>query len=246
MSVRRFFIDPAQITGDEAVLTGAEAHHLTRVLRLPTGAAVSLLDGTGRVYEATVASISRDKARLRVLRVREEPAPASHLTLGVALLKGSKMELVIQKATELGVHAILPFHSRYCDLKPSAETRRERWLRVALEACKQCGRATPPVIGATREFAAFVQEEAGHEFKCILWEQAGENVRLRDLFAPGRPPGSALVLVGPEGGFLPEEAALAEHLGYRPLSLGTRILRAETAAIAAAAIFQYELDNLTL
>jgi 16S rRNA (uracil1498-N3)-methyltransferase len=247
--MRRFFVEPENIAGPAAVLNGAEARHISTVLRLSTGTVITLFDGSGSYFEALLTKISPARVEARILSITpyivapEDFSPALHLGLG--LLKGKKMDLIIQKTTELGITSLRPFRSQFCAAAEPAAGRLSRWQKIALEACKQCNRPKPPELHEVAEYkdllVAAGKEE--HGLKLIFWEEEGEKT-LQDSLASLHGAKSALILIGPEGGFSQDEVAAAVGAGYQPVTLGSRVLRAETAAITAAAILQYHLGNL--
>ena len=247
--MRRFFIDPENIAGAHAVLTGSEARHIHTVLRLATGTTVTLFDGSGSYFEALLTKISPSRVEARIISISPylaaEAGSHSSLHLGLGLLKGKKMDFIIQKMTELGIECIYPFRSDYCAAIDGAAGRLGRWRKIALEACKQCNRPKPPSLVETMDFKELLSLSGTekHELKLIFWEAEGQKP-LREILDPAPEAKSALVLIGPEGGFSSTEVAAAVAAGFQPVSLGRRILRAETAAIAAASILQYELGNL--
>lgn len=226
----RFFL-PAPPAAGRALLTGDEARHLGRVLRAQPGDTVILFDGRGRSWTARVDRIDRDAVSLDV--VAEQPAapPAGpRLTLAVALPKGDRQKWLVEKLTELGVHRFVSLDTTRGVAEGSAAAR-ARLERVVVEACKQCGRNTLMEIGESRPLAAILAETP-----------AGGRILIAD--PQGIPPaaitaadGDTIALVGPEGGFTPDELAAADAGGAIRVSLGPHILRVETAAIALAARF---------
>lgn len=236
--MRRFHVEPGAITGTTARLTGQEAHHLGRVLRLKPGARVTLLDPSGAQHEAVIERIDRTAVLLTIEASSEATPAGPPLHLGQGLLKGKKMDLVVQKATELGVTAIHPFVSQHTVARPSENEKESRWQRIALEACKQCNRPLPPHCHPIRDFASLLQEAAPFPQKLLFWEGSG-GIALQSCIDPTAPPASLFFLIGPEGGFSQTEHDLAVAAGFVPVTLGRRTLRAETAAIAAAAILQF-------
>jgi len=248
--MRRFFVDPENISGPIATLTGTEARHISTVLRLSTGAVITLFDGSGSYYEAELTKITPNRVEARIVAIAPyiEVANVSRPTLhlGLGLLKGKKMDFVVQKITELGIDSLRPFRSQYCAAQEPDGGRLSRWQKIALEACKQCNRPKPPdlhEIASFKDMLAFAGKE-GFDLKFIFWEEEGRK-NLQQTLAAGDTGKSSLVLIGPEGGFSPGEVADAVAAGYKPVSLGSRILRAETAVIAATAILQYHLGNLS-
>ena len=248
--MRQFFVTPENITGSTAVLTGQEARHISTVLHLSIGTAIILFDGSGTYYEAVLSKISLSRIEVKIISIipyidtGEDLHPGLHLALG--LLKGKKIEFVIQKTTELGIAGLHPFHSRYCVAKDHAENRLQRWQKIALEACKQCNRPKPPDINPTKNYTDLLSasSEDDYDVKLIFWENKKGQKTIREIFTPLTKINSAMILIGPEGGFSNEEVRQAIAAGYEPVTMGSRILRAETAAIAAVSIIQHELGNL--
>ncbi|HIJ91329.1 MAG: 16S rRNA (uracil(1498)-N(3))-methyltransferase [Desulfobulbaceae bacterium] len=244
MSLRRFFIHPTDITGKTAILTGSEAHHLRTVLRLTPGAPITFFDGTGTRYQARIEQILKDRVTATIIEQTRDLEPKVCLHLGQALLKGQKMDLILQKATELGVNAIWPFSSEHGIHKPQRETQLDRWQRIVLEACKQCDRAKPPEIHDTREITDLMAHPPPCDMRLIFWEHETRQTLHEALAAQDKDCRSAFFLLGPEGGFSENEVACAQKEGFTPVSLGPRILRAETATLTATAILQFSLGNL--
>ncbi|HUI24454.1 MAG TPA: 16S rRNA (uracil(1498)-N(3))-methyltransferase [Candidatus Kryptonia bacterium] len=234
----RFFVPHDAIVGDHAVLTGAERHHL-RVRRLRPGAHLELFDDRGREFDAVVERLSEERAELSLTecsgRNRESPLD---LTLAVACVKADKLDLVVEKATELGVTRIVIFTSARALASASAR-RVERWQRIAVSAAKQCGRSAVPVIEGPEAIAATAARTA--DLRLLCWESAATTTGLPERATT---PSSVLIAVGPEGGFIKEEVALFQRAGFHVVSLGPRILRAETAAIAAAVFAQQRWGDL--
>jgi 16S rRNA (uracil1498-N3)-methyltransferase len=244
MTLRRFFINQTDITGETAQLAGAEAHHLRTVLRLSPGDPITFFDGTGARYQARIEQILKDRVTATIIKHTQDPLPKVRLHLGQALLKGQKMDLVLQKATELGVDAIFPFYSQHGIHKPQREAQMERWQRIVLEACKQCDRAKPPEIHAPREITELMAHPPSCDAKLIFWEHESRQRLDEILGGEKKICRSLFFLLGPEGGFSEAEIVCARQEGFIPISLGQRILRAETATLAATAILQYTLGNL--
>jgi 16S rRNA (uracil1498-N3)-methyltransferase len=241
--VRRFYFDPASRSGDLVQLSPEQARHAVRVLRLKSGSRLELLDGLGTVYSA-VLTVSGEKVAARLDQVvvqAEESGRGPWVAQG--LLRGDKMDEVVQKCTELGVSRFSPLVTARCQGRPSPEQgvkKHDRWLRIAREACKQCLRPLPMQIDIPQELAQFLDKAPSWQeefFPLLFWEEE-KNSRLRGLagLAGERRP---LLLLGPEGGLTQGEAAAAADAGFRAVSLGTRILRAETATLAAVAIIQH-------
>jgi 16S rRNA (uracil1498-N3)-methyltransferase len=241
--LRRFYVSPDQVQGEEVWLDPEETRHLSRVLRLGVGARVMVCDGRGRLWEAVVQTVGPGRATLKLVK---EMAPWGEslleLTLGLGLAKGEALDTAIRQATEMGVKLILPFTSARSEkLTPERISRRRwRWLRVARESLKSCQRSYLPYIAPPQEFGAVLSgPEAA---KLIFWEEERGGGLKSCLDAPR--PASARVLIGPEGGFTPEEVAQARAAGYEVASLGPRRLKVETATMAALTLLQYAWGDL--
>ena len=240
MSRRRFHAPPNAFTNQTVTLTADEARHLRDVLRLKPGDEVYVFDGLGHEFRSTVSKLSRDEVELRIDAEVDPAKPESQLqlNLGVALLKGEKFDLVVQKATELGVTKITPLITRYADIHlrdaSDATKRVTRWQRIALEAAKQSGRAFVPEISLPVAFENLEIEGAAVMFS----ERGGEG--LESLPATT----SITALIGSEGGWADEEIETARARGFHVVTLGGRILRAETAAIAATVLMQHRFGDL--
>jgi 16S rRNA (uracil1498-N3)-methyltransferase len=240
MTRRRFHAPPNAFTQTTITLPADEARHLRDVLRLKPGDEVYVFDGLGHEFRSTVSNIRRDFAELHIDAEVEPAKPESQLqlNLGVALLKGEKFDLVVQKATELGVTRITPLSTRYADIHlrdaSDATKRVTRWQRIAIEAAKQSGRAFVPEITLPVAFEKVEVEGTGVMFS----ERDGEA--LESL--PGT--SSITALVGSEGGWTDEEIESARARGFHVVTLGGRILRAETAAIAVTVLMQHRFGDL--
>lgn len=254
MTRRRFFAATNAFAPDGSTveLASEEARHLRDVLRLERGDEVFVFDGEGREFRCTIKESGRNSATLFVEGQVEAARPESplRLTLGLALLKGEKFDLVVQKATELGVRRIIPVVTKLSDirLRDTADTARRvaRWQRIALEACKQSGRALLPEVASPVLCAAFIESGSSGEedWRVMFAERGGSglNETIENLQAQ---PLAVTALVGSEGGWADEEIALAASAGWSVVTLGGRTLRAETAAIAITAVLQHAFGDLT-
>lgn len=239
MTRRRFHAPPAafNVTDQTVTLAADEARHLRDVLRLKAGDEAYVFDGVGREFRCTV---TRQAAELHIEAEVEPAKPESQLqlNLGVALLKGEKFDLVVQKATELGVKRITPLVTRYADIhlrdQSDAAKRVTRWQRIALEAAKQSGRAFVPEISLPVAFDSLTSDGLGVMFS----ERSGEP------FETLPASGTITALVGSEGGWSDEELESARARDFHVITLGGRILRAETAAIIVAALLQHRFGDL--
>lgn len=242
----RFFLPHTSVRGNQAMLTGPELHHLRNVLRLREGDRVTLFDDQGEEHEGVIQRLSPGAAEVSLLgSFPSSPLPFS-LILAQGLLKGHKMDLVVEKATELGVSCILPFASSFtvASVPPARQKERTaRWQRIALSAAKQCGRKEIPRIEEPAPFADLPSLVPQDMPKILLWEKEGQ-VSLKDVAHDFPSLSSLLLVVGPEGGLSAEEVAFARTQRFSVVSLGRRILRAETAGIAAAALCQFLWGDL--
>jgi 16S rRNA (uracil1498-N3)-methyltransferase len=238
VSLARFFAPAAGATGDRILLPVDEAEHLTRVLRLSTGDRVRVFNGRGAEFEAVVDAADRDGVRLRIgARCAPAPEPRVAVTLAQAVLKGDKMDDVVRDAVMIGVAAIQPIVTARSEISIAAlsrSRRRERWERIAVSSAKQCGRAVVPTI---HEPCALTSTEIGVPRPVFVLVEPGvsSGVRLGDL--DPAIPAEATLVVGPEGGWTPEEVQAATALGSL-VTLGGRTLRADAMALVAlAALF---------
>ncbi|HEX8776341.1 MAG TPA: 16S rRNA (uracil(1498)-N(3))-methyltransferase [Pyrinomonadaceae bacterium] len=253
MSRRRFYAPPSAFDFGEMVVTLApdEARHLRDVLRLKRGDEAFVFDGEGREYRCRIVESGREGARLEIGEEVQSKPPESKLRLhlGVALLKGEKFDLVVQKATELGVTGIVPVLTKFADVRirddADAARRVVRWKRIALEAAKQSGRASLPEIAGPQPFTSVIESVAATVSECRLFfsERGGGGLdeALRQYLPALK---SVAALVGPEGGWADEEIEQARASGWNIITLGGHTLRAETAAIIVAALLQHRLGDL--
>ena len=255
--MRRFYVSPEEFgtrgAGASVVLSSEESRHLRDVLRLRAGDEARVFDGEGCEYACRVveAGRGREGAVLEVLGRVEPPSPESplELTLAVALLKGEKFDLVVQKATELGVARVVAVAAKRAEVRvrerEDAARRAARWRRLALEAAKQSGRARVPAVEGPVDFEELVggEHHAPPGLRVMFAERGGDP--LASLSADGGGTASrATALVGPEGGWEAEEVERARGHGWKIITLGGRVLRAETAAIAVAALLQHLRGDL--
>lgn len=241
--MRRFFVPPENLRIDPVPLTEEIVHHLGAVLRLPIGAEILLLDGEGRHCRCRLESLGRRAGSARRLECWREAEGALPVRLLQGLPKGDKMDLVLQKGTELGLSAFTPVLAERSVPVPAAERgekRRLRWERIIREAAQQSRRAHLPRLGPVLPLAEAL-EACGEELRLLLWEE--ESRPLAEVL-PAAAPRDVAVLVGPEGGFSAAEVAAARRAGFVPVGLGPRILRSETAGLAVAAVLQYLYGDL--
>jgi 16S rRNA (uracil1498-N3)-methyltransferase len=253
MSRRRLFVTPERLKGARLVLDGADHKYVARVLRARPGDALVLFDGVGAEVDAEVVRVGTRDAELALGARRAAPeatAPVA-ITLLVAVPRGARMELVVQKATELGVARIVPVVSGRSVARPEpGGARGGRWEKIAREAARQCGRADVPLVDEPTPLPDAVAAADLPELRLATWE-ATRGTSLRAALAaafgaapPAERPRGVALLVGPEGGLAADEIAAAEAHGFVAVTLGPRILRVETAAIAAVALAQAAAGGL--
>lgn len=242
MAERRRIYAPAAAFSDGALLLdGERLRHLRTVLRLAPGDEFSVTDGAGAEYVARIERLGRDQGRARIL-ARTAPGRESSLrvTLAQAISRAERFALVLEKAVELGVSGIIPVHSRRT--LPGAGAAPARWQRVVESAAAQSGRTVLPALHASRPFSDVVAERGAFDLGILLYEGAGDGLRGH---LEGRPaPATVLLAVGPEGGWSEREVDAARGAGFLVARIGPRILRTETAAIAAVAVLQHRWGDL--
>jgi 16S rRNA (uracil1498-N3)-methyltransferase len=247
----RVFVERDRFAADQITLSEEDHRYLTRVLRLEVGDLITIFDGQDGEADARIMRIGPRAVELRVEERRQIGAanrPA--LTLIQALAKGEKLDLVVQKATELGATRIMPVTSARSIPQLEAMRaigRRTRWQKIAREAARQCGRPDVPTIEAVTPLPTALHAISKDAFRLILWEGARSTTRLSEVLPPrgAERPHEVAVAVGPEGGFSPAEVETAKVAGFVPGGLGPRVLRTETAALAILSILQFRLGDLS-
>ncbi|MBI3804878.1 MAG: 16S rRNA (uracil(1498)-N(3))-methyltransferase [Nitrospirae bacterium] len=243
-----YFIRSAQVDQGHIIIRDQLTHHLRDVLRVEEGEILSLVDEQPKRYAARLIESSRSQLVLEIVREESPPPPLlPALHLGVGLLKGEKMEWVIQKATELGVARLTPLMTERAVVRPKSDRiahQQERWLKIVTEAAQQSGRWTVPKLDPPMAFKDFLAESRGNGLKFFFWEGAPPTSPQAEIASALKAfPKEGTLLIGPEGGWEKKEVDAAAEAGYRLLSLGSRVLRAETAVLAALAIVQYEIES---
>ncbi len=238
----RFFLSP-EAWGEHAVLTGDEAKHAAQVLRARRGDRLVVFDGFGRSAPAEILDVSRSEIRLALGEASIRPSATPSICLAQAVPKGKTMDLIIQKAVELGVSSIQPLITRHTVVQvgeDDASRKSAKWQRVALEACKQCGQDFLPEVLPAKNWGEWLPAADG-ELKVIaaLFPSARP---LREILRGAGSPGNITLLIGPEGDFSQDEGLAALSGGFQPASLGPIVLRAETAAFFAISAIQYEFS----
>jgi len=245
MRLTRVYAEGPLVAGKRVRLEGSAASHITRVLRLRVGASLTLFDGTGGEHEASIDKAAGGEVIVAVgERAAIERESPLQLTLAQGVSRGERMDLVVQKATELGVTQLLPVLTERSVVKLTAQQSDRKvnhWRAIAIAACEQCGRNRLPVIAPPVALGALFKSDAASGTRLLL--SPGGTANLRDLPRPAAG-GGLTVLIGPEGGLTDEEEETALAVGFTVVRLGPRVLRTETAAIAAIALLQREFGDL--
>jgi 16S rRNA (uracil1498-N3)-methyltransferase len=242
----RLFVEPQKLSDEIVVLAEEDHRYLTRVLRLDVGETVVLFDGKSVEASARITRIGPRALELKIEERRAVTAVARpHVTLIQALAKGDKLDYVVQKATELGVGRLIPVTTARAVARLEAGrslSRRARWQKIAREAARQSGRLDVPEVEAVTSLSTALSASAKEALKLFLWEGARQTTLRSSL--PHEPPQQIVIAIGPEGGFTVAEVEAARAAGFVAVGLGPRILRAETASLAALAILGYALGDL--
>lgn len=245
--MRRFYTE-ARIAIDQInVISGSNARHIDKVLRLKTGEIITIFDGKGCDYEAKIVSTSTNRVEVSVIRRISSPSePDVNITLAQAMLKGKKMDILVRQITELGIKRWLPFKCERSVPVPNRkkiQSRIERWETIVKESLKQCKRGSLTEICPVVSFEEMLTMGKTSDVKLIFWEN--ETHSLQEVLAnlPARCE-TIFAILGPEGGFSETEIQKAVSLGYQSVSLGPRVLKSETAALTVCALMQYIFGDL--
>ncbi|MFH2066814.1 MAG: 16S rRNA (uracil(1498)-N(3))-methyltransferase [Pseudomonadota bacterium] len=245
--MRRFSIQPRDINGSSAVISGDEANHIQNVLRLAPGHVIQLFDGTGATYKAVIDNLSPGKIQVTILeKIQPQTESPIRLVIALAMLKDKKMDHLIPSLTELGMTQFIPFIAERSVARPDSgrlTKRMDRWEKIATESLKQCKRNQTPKIGPVLSFPEVLAFGKTCNFRILFWENSRTPVRIPE---PGNDlSGHQIILVlGPEGGFSNNEIEQARQADFLLASLGPRILKTETAPIAACTIIQYLFGDM--
>jgi 16S rRNA (uracil1498-N3)-methyltransferase len=248
--MHRFYIAPENWNPRLLALTESEAHHARDVLRMKVGDRLVLFNGRGREITAEIAELSHDEIALRKLHEAETAPLCCRIVLGQAIPKGKNMELIVQKAVEIGAAQIAPIISDRTIVQVDSETaaqKQAKWQQIAIEAAKQCGQNWVPQVHMPKQLAEFFYSASQESFDLrLIGSLQPEAQHLKKILAAyssehADRPRNVLMLVGPEGYFTPAELSLARRHGCQPITLGPIILRVETAAIYCLSVLSYEL-----
>jgi 16S rRNA (uracil1498-N3)-methyltransferase len=242
----RFYVPQPHMDKGVLRVEGTEARHIRNVLRLKTGDPVTIFDGSAKEYDGFIVDLGPSFVLVRIQKTsspqRDSPL---EITLAQSLLKGEKMDYVIQKATELGIKEIVPFFSsRSVPLleKSKRLERQHRWERITIEASKQCGRTILPEVRPIQDYGEMLRLVPSDTLRFILWEK--EGVTLKQVLKQSAEKKKIFFVVGPEGGVSESEVEESRKTGFIPVTLGKRIVRAETASLCLLSILQYEWGDI--
>lgn len=245
--MHRFFAEPSEVGEKEIRLTGSDVNHIRNVLRMREGEEILVSDGQGKDFHCRIEAIQEEEVTAHILWVLDGNAElASDVTLFQGLPKGDKMEFIIQKCVELGVARIVPVNTKRTIVKLDAkkeQARIRRWNGISESAAKQSGRGRIPEVSGVKSFAEALEEARKLNMCLIPYELAKDMAQTREVLSSIRPGMSVGIFIGPEGGFEEEEVEQAAAAGARPITLGRRILRTETAGMAVMAMLVYLLEE---
>jgi len=238
--VHRFFVPTEQIKEKKIEITGSDVNHIKNVLRLKVSDSIEVFDSRSNVFEAKIIKEEKDRVLLKILKEKKEDTePRIFVTLAQSLPKSKKLDLIIQKATELGVSRIVPFISER-SIPKNQENKLERWRKIAKEASQQSGRTKLCEVSPIMHFEGVLSLKKDHDLNIIPWE-GEKKITLKSTLTTHQP-NHLLVIIGPEGGFSRPEIRKARKAGFIPVNISKRILRVETAAIATLANIFFELE----
>ncbi len=246
--MRRFFIQSHSLSGYAPVITGDDASHIRNVLRLKPGDEIELIDGTGLECDARIVRMSAGKVDVSILRRHLlEPISTLRLIIAQAVLKDNKLDGVIRQITELGIHEWIPYTAHRSVPVLNAQrvvSRKNRWEKIAIEALKQCLRSKLLKISDLLTFDVMLAYGWNCDIKLIFWEDESPSRPFELPDSNDSSIKSVMAIIGPEGGFTPDEIAAARACGYETVSLGPRILKADTATLAVSTLLQYGYGDM--
>ncbi len=244
--MHRFFVPKDAIKQNKATLSGSDVHQIRDVLRLSEGSDIELLDGTGNIYAAKIKKLKKDEASCDIISYRESKSePNIQITVIQSLPKGPKMDMIVQKMTEIGAHKIIPVISERTIVKLSEEKEEKkvlRWQKIAKEASEQSARGIIPHVEEIKTFEKAIEDAKNYDLALIPWEME-DKATLKNTLNKNKKAGNIVIAIGPEGGFSKDEIEKAKKAGFISISLGKRILRTETAGIVVLAEILYEFEG---
>jgi 16S rRNA (uracil1498-N3)-methyltransferase len=244
--MRRFYIEQSEAFRDKVVIKGDDARHIINALRLGIGDMITLFDGTGHEYISRIDGTGSGKVDISVLeRIIAKTESCVKITIAQAFLKEKKMDILVRQLTELGIARWFPFISERSVARPDKkriESRIKRWKRISKESLKQCKRSVLPEIGELLDFKDMLKLGKKYNNKVVFWEN--ETKPLDSSIISTEVDDNILVLIGPEGGFSEDEIMSAKEKGFVTAALGPRILKAETASVAACTLLQYLFGDM--
>jgi 16S rRNA (uracil1498-N3)-methyltransferase len=242
----RFYVPQPRVEKGMLKIEGDEVRHIRKVLRLKRGDEIVVFNGSGKEYGGTIVEEGPSSVVITIQNIFSSKTESQlEITLAQSLLKGDKMDYLIQKATELGAKEIIPFFSSRSVplLEKSRRLKRyHRWERIAVEASKQCGRGVVLKIEPLQDYSEILTTASPDSLRLILWER--EGVRLKEALERSKEKTKIFFIIGPEGGLSEEEVDQAKRNGFTPVTLGRRILRSETASLCLVSILQYEWGDM--
>ena len=246
MNLPHIFVSQNQISKEKVEIIGSDVNYLKNVMRLETGAEVLVLDGKGKIYATKIKEISNKKIVCNIIETRSPKSDClPEITIAQALPKAKKMDLIIEKGTELGAFTFIPFQAERSIPnfdKDKAKEKIARWQRIAKEAAEQCGRLTVPHIETIANLESIGNLAKEYDLALIPWELEKEKTLKKVVATLPSKPKKILILIGPEGGFSNQEVSLAKEKGFKSITLGKRILRTETASLALLSMLMYAYD----
>jgi 16S rRNA (uracil1498-N3)-methyltransferase len=243
--IPRIFVGIDKIENKTALLEGSDVNYIKNVLRLKVGDEISIMDGRSKEYSSKIITMEKDRVKALLIKEKTPRAePSVKVTIAQGIPKNPKMELIVQKATELGAFSIIPVKTERSIVKireEKEESKMSRWQKIAKEAAEQSGRSSVPLIEQVRSIKDVLELSGSYAKSIILWEMEKETT-FKKFLKENKSIKSLLVLIGPEGGFSHDEVELAKRQGFVTVTIGNRILRTETASLAALSMIDYEFE----
>lgn len=246
--MHRFFVEEPAMGADSITITGGDVNHIKNVLRMSVGDKICVINGqNNKEYYCEITALGNDAVDTRICEIRESDQELDNeIVLFQGLPKSDKMELIIQKAVELGVHTIVPVSTDRTVVKLDAKkeaNKRKRWMSISESAAKQSGRLRIPEVTQVVSFKEALEMAGKMDVRLIPYELAEGMEKTREIMSSIQPGQSVAVFIGPEGGFESSEIEKAMEIGVRPVTLGKRILRTETAGLVTLAMLVYNLER---